>query len=155
PTLAIVPARAGAGAPGPGFTIDSRLCIAYFTIELRGPIPAEARAAIGANVFGCDICQDVCPWNRRAPVTTDPAFAAEPPPSLEKLAALSEAEFKQMFHSSPVKRAKYTGFLRNVAIAMGNLKLEKFRQPLETMAASGDPNVAEHARWALAQLGSD
>jgi epoxyqueuosine reductase len=150
PTAAIVPD----GEPGgPGYTIDSRLCIAYFTIEVHGPIPEEARSGIGAHVFGCDICQDVCPWNRRAPVTSEPAFAPEEPLApLEKLAELSEEEFRRIFRSSPVKRAKYTGFLRNVAIAMGNLKLEKFREPLEKMAHSADATVADHARWALGRL---
>jgi epoxyqueuosine reductase len=152
PTTAIVPARQPGG---PAFTIDSRLCIAYFTIELRGPIPEEARADIGGHVFGCDICQDVCPWNGRAPLTADPAFAPDRAmPPLEKLAAMSEEEFRVMFRGSPVKRARYTGFLRNVAIAMGNLKREKFREPLERMAESADDVVAEHARWALEQLSS-
>jgi epoxyqueuosine reductase len=145
PTAAIVPAA----PPGPAWTIDSRLCISYFTIELRGPIPRDARQGIGANVFGCDICQDVCPWNLRLGST--PVNGDAPP--LEKLAALSEDEFRTVFRTSPVKRARYTGFLRNVAVAMGNLRLEKFREPLEKMAQSADAVVAEHARWALEKLG--
>ena len=87
PTAAIVPAA----PPGPAWTIDSRLCISYFTIELRGPIPAESREGIGANVFGCDICQDVCPWNRRTKGRRNRPCG---PPPLEKLAALSEEEFR-------------------------------------------------------------
>jgi epoxyqueuosine reductase len=149
PTAAIVPGPAGTAGIGPAWTIDSRLCIAYFTIEVRGPIPAAARQGIGANVFGCDICQDVCPWNHPA----EPALAPDQPPPLEKLAALSEEEFRRLFHASAVKRARYTGFLRNVAIAMGNLRLEKFREPLARLAATEDPVVAEHARWALERLG--
>ena len=146
PTGAIVP------SPG-GWTLDARLCISYFTIELRGPVPEEHRARTGAHVFGCDICQDVCPWNRRAAVTHDPAFQPrEFAPSLEKLAALSENEFRQMFHGSPVTRARYSGFLRNVAVAMGNLRNPRFREPLERLAASEDAIVADHARWALGQL---
>src|SRR5207248_7226322 len=75
PTAAIVPVQqAPGGAQAPAFTIDSRLCISYFTIELRGDIPAAQRSATGSHVFGCDICQDVCPWNRRAPVTGEAAF---------------------------------------------------------------------------------
>jgi epoxyqueuosine reductase len=144
PTDAIVPADAGR------YTVDSRLCISYFTIELRGGIAESARAGIGQHVFGCDICQDVCPWNRRAPVTEDAAFAPrEFAPDLERLAALSEAEFREMFRHTPVTRARYSGFLRNVAVAMGNAALPQFRAPLEKLAASPDAVVAEHARWAL------
>jgi epoxyqueuosine reductase len=99
--------------------LDSRLCISYWTIELRGDIPEEHRAQLGPHVFGCDICQDVCPWNRRAPTTADPAFAPrETAPLLERLAGLSEAEFAERFRGSPVTRARYQGFLRNVAAVM-------------------------------------
>jgi epoxyqueuosine reductase len=146
PTQAIVPFQGG-------YTVDARLCISYFTIELRGPMPRETRAGAGAHVFGCDICQDVCPWNRRAPVTLEACF--EPrhfAPQLERLAGLSEEEFRGMFRSTPVTRARYRGFLRNVAIAMGNARLEKFREPLERLARSEDAVVAEHARWGLARL---
>jgi len=144
PTTALVP-------DAQGYTLDSRLCISYFTIELRGASPAEQRAEIGNHVFGCDICQDVCPWNARSPITT--AFEAEHfAPPLEKLARLSEAEFQEMFRGSPVRRARYGGFLRNVAVAMGNARSEKFRQPLERLAESVEPLVAEQARWGLNQL---
>jgi epoxyqueuosine reductase len=146
PTAAIVPA-------GPGFTVDSRRCISYLTIELRGAMPLEHRAGAGGHVFGCDICQDVCPWNRRAAITGDPAFAPRAfAPPLSKLAPVTEDEFRAMFGGTPVTRAKYAGFLRSVAVAMGNRKLEKFRAPLEKLAASPDPVVAEHARWGLEQL---
>ncbi len=101
--------------------VDSRLCISYFTIELRGPIPEEHRASIGANVFGCDICQDVCPWNSRAAMTLEPAFAPrEFAPPLERLAAITPEEFQRLYRGTPVARSKYSGFLRNVAVAMGN-----------------------------------
>jgi len=136
-----------------GYEIDARRCIAYFTIELHGASPEEARAAIGQHVFGCDICQDVCPWNSRAPFATEPAF--EPrhfAPPLDELAALTEDEFRERFHGSPIQRAKYAGFLRNVAVSMGNSGLEKFREPLERLAASPDAMVADQARWALEQL---
>jgi epoxyqueuosine reductase len=144
PTQAIAP---------DGYEIDARRCIPYFTIELHGAAPEEMRAGIGQHIFGCDICQDVCPWNARAPVAQEPAF--EPrhfAPPLEALAGLSEDEFRAMFRSSPILRAKYAGFLRNVAIAMGNSKLEKFREPLLKLAAFPNDLVAEHARWALQQL---
>ena len=146
PTAAIVPA-------GQHYAVDSRLCIANFTIELRDAVPEERRAGIGGHVFGCDICQDVCPWNRRAPTSEAPGFAPRHfAPRLEKLAALSEDEFRAMFRGTPVTRARYAGFLRNVAIAMGNRGLVRFRAPLEKLAASEDPLVADHARWALKRL---
>ena len=139
PTSAIVP----------GVGLDAQLCISYFTIELRGTVPQEHRAGMGAHVFGCDICQDVCPWNRRAPVSDDaehlPRHFAPP---LAELAAIGETEFREMFRHSPVSRAKYQGFLRNVAIAMGNSGDPKFIPALEKLAASDDPVIAEHAQWA-------
>ena len=147
PTAAIVP-QSGR------WEVDSRLCISYLTIELGSAIPEERRGGMGGHVFGCDICQDVCPWNRQAPVTGDTAFAARHfAPPLEKLAAVGEAEFRQMFRGTPVTRARYRGFLRNVAVAMGNARQEDFRAPLEMLAAHEDPMVAEHARWALRQWG--
>jgi epoxyqueuosine reductase len=136
--------------------VDSTRCISYFTIELRGPVPEEHRPGMGTHVFGCDICQDVCPWNRRAPTTADPAF--EPrvfAPPLDRLAALDEPGFRDLFGGTPVMRARYSGFLRNIAIAMGNAGLEKYRAPLETLAHSRDRLVAEAARWALDHLSTD
>jgi epoxyqueuosine reductase len=147
PTAAIVP------SPDGQFELDSRLCISYFTIELRAPIPEAQRPLLGHHVFGCDICQDVCPWNRRAATTGESAFLPrEVAPPLERMASLTEPEFRALFRDTAVSRAKYSGFLRNVAIAMGNAKLEKFRAPLEKLAASPDPLVAEHAAWALRML---
>jgi epoxyqueuosine reductase len=149
PTTALVP-----GPNGDGWMLDARRCISYWTIELRGAISEGSRAGMGGHVFGCDICQDVCPWNRRAPVTADPAF--EPrhfAPQLAELAALDEGAFRAMFRGTPVTRAHYAGFLRNVAVAMGNRGLPEFRAPLERLAMSADGAVAEHARWALGRLG--
>jgi epoxyqueuosine reductase len=147
PTAAIAP------SPDGQFELDARLCISYLTIELRSAIPEDQRAAVGAHIFGCDICQDVCPWNSRAAETNEPNFRPrEFAPGLEHMAAITEDEFKQIFRETPVSRAKYRGFLRNVAVAMGNSRLEKFREPLEKLAASEDPLVAEHARWALQVL---
>jgi epoxyqueuosine reductase len=139
--------------PAAGYEIDARRCIPYFTIELHGAVPEEMRAGIGQHIFGCDICQDVCPWNRQAPVAEEPGF--EPrhfAPPLEELAGLSEEQFREAFRASPIQRAKYAGFLRNVAIAMGNSGQAKFREPLEKLAAFPNELVAEHARWALGQL---
>jgi len=147
PTQAIVPTGR---VEGPDWALDARLCISYFTIELRGAVPESARPGIGRHVFGCDICQDVCPWNRRAPVSDEPAFATTHfAPPLKELAALSEDEFRAMFRDTPIPRARYSGFLRNVAIAMGNAGMAKFRAPLEKLAASADAMVADAARWAL------
>jgi epoxyqueuosine reductase len=133
--------------------VDSTRCISYFTIELRGPVPEEHRAGVGTHVFGCDICQDVCPWNGRAPVTSDPAFSPrEVAPPLGRMAALSEQEFRALYRDTPISRARYSGFLRNVAIAMGNSGRSEFRAPLEKLAASGDSLVVEAATWALKRL---
>jgi epoxyqueuosine reductase len=138
---------------GDGYTLDSRLCISYFTIELRGAVPEEHRAEIGAHLFGCDICQDVCPWNRRAPVSAEAAYAPRHfAPPFERMAELSEDDFREMFRGTPVTRARYSGFLRNVAIAMGNQRRPEYRPALERLAASADAMVAEHAQWALRQL---
>lgn len=148
PTEALVP-------QGRIYQLDARRCISYFTIELRTGIPEDMRAGTGSHIFGCDICQDVCPWNRRAPVTGEPGFAPRwMAPPLERLAALSEEEFRALFRRSPVKRARYAGFLRNVAVAMGNQGSPNFRAPLDRLARFEDPLVAEHARWALARLPS-
>ena len=141
--------------PAAGYELDARRCISYFTIELRGPIPEEMRAGIGQHVFGCDICQDVCPWNREAPLACEPSFSPKHfAPPLDRLAALDEQEFRELYAHSPIRRAKYAGFLRNVAIAMGNSRQAKFRAPLEKLAQGSDQMVAEQARWALLRLES-
>ena len=140
---------------GPSHALDSRLCIAYWTIELRGAIPAEHRANVGQHVFGCDICQDVCPWNtpRRASVTDEPAFQPRnASPELAEAAALSEEDFRERYGTSPIERSRYSGFLRNVCVAMGNSGDEAFRAPLERLSGSEEPLVREHAEWALAEL---
>ncbi|MBM3776544.1 MAG: tRNA epoxyqueuosine(34) reductase QueG [Acidobacteria bacterium] len=157
PTAAIVPTGLDAGPAGvgsaPAYTVDSRLCISYFTIELRGPVPKALREGMGSHLFGCDICQDVCPWNQGAPLTPEPAFAPrEIAPRLENMAQLTAEEFRSLFGGSPVTRARYSGFLRNVAVAMGNQRLEKYRAPLDRLACSPDPLVREHALWALERL---
>ncbi|MGH9611859.1 MAG: tRNA epoxyqueuosine(34) reductase QueG, partial [Bryobacteraceae bacterium] len=149
PTVAIRPSPDSAA-----WEIDARLCISYFTIELRGDVPEDNREAMGNHLFGCDICQDVCPWNQRAPVSRENGFSPrEFAPPLAKLAALTEEEFADVFRGSPVRRAKYRGFLRNVAIAMGNSGRSEFRAPLARLAESADELVASHARWAIAELG--
>ncbi|MBI4478779.1 MAG: tRNA epoxyqueuosine(34) reductase QueG [Acidobacteria bacterium] len=204
------------GAITEPYVLDARRCISYYTIEVKGAIPEPMRPQMGRHVFGCDICQDVCPWNRAAPVsllaafqprplkattpsrpsttlraeslpngdsegavapsgagapdkrmaclghpplaaargsdayTVDDATAFNPP--LEALAELSEKQFREVFRGSPVRRPNYRGFLRNVAVAMGNSRDAKFRPILERLAEHADPLVREHARWALSQL---
>lgn len=148
PTQAIVPT----GLERPAFEIDARLCIAYLNIELKGEVPEHLRSSLGQNVFGCDICQDVCPWNRRATTTPDDPWQPRlHAPPLEQMAALTEAEFRALFKGSPIARTKYQGFLRNVAIAMGNARRPEFRAPLERLAASDDAVIASHAVFALGQ----
>jgi epoxyqueuosine reductase len=103
------------GAIPPGGGLDAAKCISYFTIELRGP---KEGLDIGQHIFGCDVCQDVCPWNRRAPFTSDPAFAPRHfAPRLDEMATLTEEQFRAMFRGSPVMRARYDGFMRNVGQA--------------------------------------
>src|SRR6202042_2483882 len=116
------------------YQLDSNRCIAYLTIEKRGPIAEEFRAGMGHQVFGCDICQDVCPWNRKAPVTTATEFQPRPElvnPALDWLAEMSVEESRSVFRGSPIKRAKREGLLRNAAIAMGNSGEKKFLPLLE------------------------
>ncbi len=141
--------------PAP-YQLDATKCISYLTIEKRGAIPEDLREGIGRQVYGCDICQDVCPWNREAPVTTVAEFSPRAQlvnPDLEWLAGLSLDEFREVFRGSPVKRARYNGLRRNVAIAMGNSGDPRFIPLLEKLARDDDENVAEHAKWALGQIG--
>jgi epoxyqueuosine reductase len=115
PTAAIVPDSQG------HCTLDARRCISYLTIEKRGEIPTDLKGQIGNHIFGCDICQDVCPWNTRSPVTPDAAFEArEFAPPLDELAQLSEEDFRSRFRQLPVWRTKYAGFIRNVKNALNN-----------------------------------
>jgi epoxyqueuosine reductase len=140
--------------PAP-YVLDAGRCISYLTIELKGAIPDEHRVAVGRQVFGCDICQDVCPWNRRRRHHGPPAFAARAgleSPSLEDLAALDADAFRARFQHSPIKRAKRRGLLRNVAVALGNSGDPSHRPLLERLAADEDPLIREHALWALQRL---
>jgi epoxyqueuosine reductase len=136
------------------YQMDASLCIAYLTIEKRGPIAEPLRAQIGRQVFGCDICQDVCPWNRRAPISEDTELASRQElvnPALAWLAELDAQTFRNLFRHSPVQRTKLNGLLRNVAIAMGNSGLASFAPKLQEWAAGSEPVLAEAARWALAR----
>ena len=133
------------------FKLDSNRCISYLTIEKRGPIPEDLRGEMGRHVFGCDICQDVCPWNRKAPVSSAADFAPRPGlvnPALEWLAEISAEEFRETFRGSPIRRTKRSGLRRNAVIAMGNSGSEQFLSLLEKLCSDEDELVAESARWA-------
>jgi epoxyqueuosine reductase len=118
PTAAIIPAPHG-------WELDSQLCISYWTIEAKEAAPAELQRAFGEHLFGCDICQDVCPWNRRAPFTSEPAFQPRnASPALDELEAIDEAQFRARFRQTPLWRSKYAGFRRNLKIALENRSRE-------------------------------
>lgn len=142
--------------PAP-YQLDATKCISYLTIEKRGNVSEDLRAGIGRQIFGCDICQDVCPWNRRAPFTTTPELEAQTSlvnPELDWLARLNLEEFREVFRGTPVKRAKHAGLLRNVAIAMGNSREERFLPILQELAQHADAAVRDAAEWAMRKLRS-
>ncbi len=137
------------------YQLDAGRCISYLTIEKRGSIPEQLREGLGNHVFGCDICQDVCPWNRKAPVTAATEFQPREGlvnPALEWLAAMDEEEFRTTFRGSPIRRTKRQGLRRNTALAMGNSGETKFLGHLQTMSHDADPVVAEAAAWAAEKL---
>jgi epoxyqueuosine reductase len=162
------------------YVMDARKCISYLTIELRGSLPEEFREPMGSHVFGCDICQDVCPWNRRAPNSILEQFqprivsfregnASNEPlssqdislflPKLEWLLRLKETEFREAFRGSAVKRAKWRGLVRNACIAAGNSGIKpgstshaRIHESLERLTACGDSMIAESAKWALSRI---
>lgn len=137
------------------YVLDARRCIAYLTIELKGAIPEELRSQMGNHVFGCDICQDVCPWNRKRHFTSDADLQPRPPhvhPPLAELARLTPEAFKQRFRGTALERTKRRGLLRNVCVAMGNSGNAEFIPILEALLDDAEALVREHAAWALAQL---
>jgi len=149
------------------YVMDARRCISYLTIELRGAIPNELRPSIGWQVYGCDICQDVCPYNRNAPVTSLIEFQPRRPnpenslfqPTLEWLAQMDQTEFRHTFRNSAVKRTKWAGLLRNACIALGNVALrkgvvdrERIKGLLARIASSGISTISESAQWALSRI---
>lgn len=136
--------------------LDASRCIAYLTIEKKGAIEEELRPQMGRQVFGCDICQDVCPWNRRAPVKTETALPARSElvnPALAWLGSMDGAEFNRWFRGSPLERTRRRRVLRNVAIAMGNSGEMSFLPQLGEWAGGEDEVLAEAARWAMQRLG--
>jgi len=163
------------------YVLDARRCISYLTIELRGSIPKELREPMGNHVFGCDICQDVCPWNRRAPASPlgqfqpralprhqhQQARESAPPasedslfiPRLDWLLTLSQEDFREAFRASPLKRTKWRGLVRNACIAAGNSGIRpggasyaRILVSLQKLAACDDSIVAESAQWALSRI---
>jgi epoxyqueuosine reductase len=140
------------------YILDARRCISYLTIELKGPIPRELRPLMGNRIFGCDICQEVCPWNRRfARPTAKPAFQPRPDaiaPTLLDLMALDDRGFRQRFRGSPVNRAKRRGLLRNVAIALGNWGNPASLPALVRAQDDAEPLIRGHAAWALGRVDS-
>jgi epoxyqueuosine reductase len=159
------------------YVLDARRCISYLTIELRGSIPEELRPNMGRAAIGCDICQDVCPWNRKAPATRLTEFLPRKidarengqeradgwhslfSPELEWLASLTQEDFSRIFRGSAVKRAKWRGLVRNACVALGNSHIDRESDVyqrisllLSRLVDSDDALIAEHARWALRQL---
>ncbi|MBZ5648424.1 MAG: tRNA epoxyqueuosine(34) reductase QueG [Acidobacteriia bacterium] len=135
--------------------LDATRCISYLTIEKRGEIPEDLRPEMGRHVFGCDICQEVCPWNRKAPVTTLADFQPQPEllnPALEWLAGMTDEEFRRRFRGSPIMRAKRAGLRRNAVVAMGNSGDARLIPLLRELAASAEENLSSHAKWALRRL---
>ena len=149
------------------YVLDARRCISYLTIELRGEIPEEFREPMGWQVYGCDICQDVCPFNRNAPVTSEANFEPREiathhsllEPDLEWLAGMNEKEFRELFRGSAMKRTKWKGLVRNASIALGNAPPpaeRELRRRLESLLVklkeSEDPGISTSAEWALSRI---
>ena len=133
--------------------MDASKCIAYFTIESKGAIPEPFREGVGDWVYGCDICQEVCPWNRfekPARALPPPRIATELP--LEELAGPASAGLRARMKGLPAARAVRKRLTRNALLAMGNSRLERYRSILEQHAADPDPVLAEQARWSLGRL---
>ena len=138
--------------------LDSRLCISYLTIELKESIPKALRPKIGNLIFGCDICQEVCPWNSKAVPTDEPAFQPRDgnlTPKLLSLIGMTQQEFSRRFKGSPIKRTKRRGFLRNVLVAIGNWGEPRAVPALKDALTDDEPLVRSHAAWALGKIGGD
>lgn len=141
------------------YLLDARRCISYLTIELKGWIPRELRPLIGNWIYGCDVCQDVCPFNRFAQQTAELSFQAKnwnvaSPPLLDLL-AMDEDGFRQWFAHSPIKRIKRRRLLRNACVAAGNWGSETAVSPLTNLLTDPEPLIRGHAAWALLQIGTD
>jgi epoxyqueuosine reductase len=151
--LKACPTRAFAGP----YVLDARRCISYLTIELKGWMPRHLRPLVGHHVFGCDICQEVCPYNVKAKPTGEETYQPRPglqAPALIPLMSLDEATFRRRFRGSPILRAKRRGFLRNVAVALGNLGSPDAAPALIHALDDREALVRGHAAWALGRIGS-
>jgi len=138
------------------YVLDARRCISYLTIEQRGAIPEDLREPMGEWVFGCDLCQTVCPWNRKVPVTGEPALMpASEPISLSSLLQMSDADFTERFSGTPLTRPKRRGLLRNAAVVLGNRKDPEAIPALTRALSDPEPLVREHAAWALARIAGE
>jgi epoxyqueuosine reductase len=140
------------------YVVDARLCISYLTIELEGPIPRELRPQIGEWIFGCDVCQDVCPWNRFAVPVSEPAFQLDTgrfSGELSDFLALDEPAFDARFRGSPIRRPGRDGFLRNVCVALGNRADRRDVPALAKALDDASPLVRSHAAWALGRIGGE
>jgi epoxyqueuosine reductase len=137
------------------YQMDATKCIAYLTIEHKGPIAPELMEGMGRQVFGCDICQDVCPWNRKAPISFDAELEPRTElvnPALEGLAAMDEQAFERTLNGSPVRRAGFAGLQRNIAIAMANSGATEFAPRLREWASAADEGLRAAAQWGLKKL---
>ena len=142
------------GAIAEPHRLDARRCISYLTIELKGPIPVELRPLIGDRIYGCDDCLEACPWNRFATISREAQFAARPAIdlALRDYLALDDAQFREMFRGSPIKRITRRAFLRNVCVALGNVGDERDLPALRRAAGDPEPLIAEHAAWAVSRI---
>ncbi len=136
-------------APG---VLDARRCVSYLTIEHRGDVPVELRPGLGDWLFGCDVCQEVCPWNRKAPPGTEPAWQARPDlerVDLIEILSLSEDEFRRRFRGTAMMRTKRRGLLRNAALVLGNTGDASALPTLRRALDDAEPQIREAARWAI------
>jgi len=145
------------GALDSPWSVDAPKCISYLTIESKGPIPRGLRSKMGNWIYGCDVCQDVCPYNARGKSSSaEPHFLLRDPnraaPLLTDLIKLDDEAFQAMFRGSAVKRTKRRGLLRNVAVALGNWGEEKAVKPLATALSDSEPLIRGHAAWALGRI---
>jgi epoxyqueuosine reductase len=136
-------------APG---ILDARRCISYLTIEKRDAIPLDLRPGLGDWVFGCDICQDVCPWNRKAPLGSEPEFQGFTHVDARELLSLSEEEFRRRFRGTPLLRTKRSGLLRNAALVLGNVGDASALPALRKAVDDSEPLIREAAQWAIEQI---